>query len=202
MRRHTWKENLLSFGIGAAIGIPLSLASIHYQKSAEQEAYTPTLIECTMEAPEQNAELVKTATPTKLAAVTVSTGSAMTEAGDEGDRITPEEYEELATLVHAEAGNQDEVGKRLVVDVVLNRVESDTFPDTIHEVINQKYQFSTMWDGAFERAKGAVDESDYEAVQQEVDKRIDARILFFTAGGYGEYGTHAYQHGAHYFCYE
>ncbi len=63
------------------------------------------------------------------------------------EEIAMDSLELLAQLVEAEAGNQDKVGKRLVVDVVLNRVDSDTFPDTIEEVIFQPYQFSCVLDG-------------------------------------------------------
>lgn len=62
----------------------------------------------------------------------------------------------LAQLVQAEAGNQDLTGKRLVADVVLNRVESEQFPNTIREVIFQKnpVQFGVTVDGAFGRVGG------------------------------------------------
>lgn len=43
----------------------------------------------------------------------------------------------LAKIAYCEAGNQDVVGQALVVKVVLNRVCSDQFPDTISEVIYQ-----------------------------------------------------------------
>lgn len=59
--------------------------------------------------------------------------------------LEEEEYwdslELLALVVEAEAGNQSELGKRLVVDVVLNRVDSEEFPDTIWEVLTQKMRF-------------------------------------------------------------
>ena len=62
----------------------------------------------------------------------------MTEISEE---IYYDSLEYLACLVEAEAGNQDELGKRLVVDVVLNRLDSNEFPDNIYDVINQKNQF-------------------------------------------------------------
>lgn len=65
------------------------------------------------------------------------------------EEIAMDSLELLAQLVEAEAGNQDAIGKRLVVDVVLNRVDSDAFPDTIEEVIFQPYQFSCVLDGGW-----------------------------------------------------
>ena len=47
------------------------------------------------------------------------------------------DMELMAQLVEAEAGNQPFEGKCLVVDVILNRVESPDWPNTIEEVIFQ-----------------------------------------------------------------
>lgn len=58
----------------------------------------------------------------------------------------------LLKLAFAEAGNQDVDGKALVMLVVLNRVKSDEFPDTISKVIYQKNQFSPVASGSFDRA--------------------------------------------------
>lgn len=45
------------------------------------------------------------------------------DAAEISEEIYYDSLEYLACLVEAEAGNQDELGKRLVVDVVLNRVD-------------------------------------------------------------------------------
>lgn len=113
-----------------------------------------------------------------------------------------DELELLAQVVEAEAGNQDMTGKRLVVDVVLNRVDSPLFPDTITEVLEQKNQFSTMWNGAVEDAGWHMQEDDYTAVMMEVTgKRLDYDIYYFTAGEYNDSCKPAYIHGDHYFGY-
>jgi N-acetylmuramoyl-L-alanine amidase len=114
------------------------------------------------------------------------------------------ELELLANLVEAESGNQDLKGKRLVADVVLNRVESDRFPNTITEVIYQDYQFSTVLDGALERASWHISDESFEAVRLEAlesEERLDEDILFFTYGEYNKYCVPAYQYGSHYFGY-
>lgn len=112
------------------------------------------------------------------------------------------ELELLAAVVEAEAGNQDMIGKRLVVDVVLNRVDSPLFPDTITEVLEQPGQFTTMWNGAVEDAGWHMQEDDYTAVMTEVTgKRLDYDIYFFTAGEYNASCKPAYIHGDHYFGY-
>ncbi len=91
------------------------------------------------------------------------------------------EMELLAQLVEAEAGNQPFEGKCLVVDVILNRVESDEFPDTIEEVIFQKdpIQFSTAYNGALEKAGWNMQESDYAAVMYEVELHNNKDFKFF-----------------------
>lgn len=112
------------------------------------------------------------------------------------------ELELLAAVVEAEAGNQDMTGKRLVVDVVLNRVDSPLFPDTITEVLEQPGQFSTMWNGAVEDAGWHMQEDDYTAVMMEVTGvRLDYDIYFFTAGEYNASCKPAYIHGDHFFGY-
>lgn len=51
--------------------------------------------------------------------------------------ITAKDYDALLRIVEAEAGNQDEVGKILVANVIINRVKSERFPDDIYSVITQ-----------------------------------------------------------------
>lgn len=58
--------------------------------------------------------------------------------------LTENERYLLRKLAYAEAGNQDTKGKALVMLVVMNRVKDKRFPDTIHNVIYQKRQFSPV----------------------------------------------------------
>lgn len=50
---------------------------------------------------------------------------------------TNKELKYLTCIIQAEAGNQPYEGKVAVANVVLNRVDSDRFPNTIKEVIYQ-----------------------------------------------------------------
>ena len=61
---------------------------------------------------------------------------------------TEEEIWLIATVVNWEAGNQSYEGKLAVANVVLNRVRSGKYPNTIKGVIYQKSQFSGVSDGA------------------------------------------------------
>lgn len=112
------------------------------------------------------------------------------------------ELELLAQLVEAEAGNQPFEGKCLVVDVVLNRVESPDFPNTISEVIFQDGQFSVITNGAFEKAAWNMQESDYAAVMVETELHTNKNVLYFnncsTVSGTGnkfKVGDHWFREG-------
>jgi hypothetical protein len=111
--------------------------------------------------------------------------------------FTAEDVRFVAQLVCAGAGNQPLEGKR---DVVINRIHSDDFPDTLREVVFQDYQFSCILDGGFDKAKNNISDTDVQAVLLEIDEETDPDILFFTAYEYGKYGTPAYSIGDHYFC--
>ena len=58
--------------------------------------------------------------------------------------VSMDEYLEYARLIEAEASSEDIVGKTFVADVVINRVFSDIFPNTISEVINDPGQFDPV----------------------------------------------------------
>lgn len=63
---------------------------------------------------------------------------------------TQEDLDLLAHIIYAEAGSSwipDRI-QRLVGSVVLNRVESSRFPNTIKEVIYQPGQYSPTWNGS------------------------------------------------------
>lgn len=57
--------------------------------------------------------------------------------------VTYEEAQELMEIASAEALNQGEDGMLLVMSVIMNRVSSSEYPNTIHEVIHQSHQFYT-----------------------------------------------------------
>lgn len=99
---------------------------------------------------------------------------------------TKEEIDLMAAIAEAEAGNQGIMGKRLVVDVILNRVDSDYFPGAIEKVIFQRNQFTSINDGNFDEAKSNISDESYAAVYDELLTRTDHDILYFTANDYGQ----------------
>ena len=111
--------------------------------------------------------------------------------------FTEEEITLIAKLTIAEAGNQSDYGKRLVIDTVLNRMDSPYFPDTVEGVIFQKYQFSPVWNGGID--KYVPDEHIIDLVKEEINDRTNSEVIFFTAGKYGPYGVPLFQVEDHYF---
>lgn len=89
-----------------------------------------------------------------------------TEEKEEPGRIVlpEEEYRVLLKIVQAEAGGCDEMGKILVANVILNRMEDEMFPDTVSGVVYQKHQFSPVSNGSINTCK--VTESTKRAVDQ------------------------------------
>lgn len=82
--------------------------------------------------------------------------------------LSNEEKDLLARLVEAEAKGESYEGKVAVATIVLNRVESTEFPDTVTDVINEvvgnAYAFTPVQNGeinnpASEESKRAVEEA-------------------------------------------
>jgi Cell wall hydrolyses involved in spore germination len=82
--------------------------------------------------------------------------------------LDKESIEILCRIVEAEAGTEDEKGRILVANVVMNRVESSRFPDTVKGVVFQKsgglYQFSPVANGRYYRV--TVSEETRKAVEK------------------------------------
>ena len=64
------------------------------------------------------------------------------------------DYDVLLKIVEAEAGSEDLAGKMLVANVVLNRVNSPSFPDSVTDVVYQTHkgraQFSPTENGTID----------------------------------------------------
>lgn len=122
--------------------------------------------------------------------------SAVIEIEDEM-ALSDEEIELIALVTMAEAEGECEEGKRLVIDTILNRVDSEHFPNTVYEVIYQPSQFSSMWNGRVDRCE--VREDICQLVREETKIRTNYEVMFFTAGDYGKYGNPMFQVQNHYF---
>ena len=122
--------------------------------------------------------------------------------GDSADRyasltLSEEDLELLARLVYLESRGEPYEGQVAVAEVVLNRVLSDRFPDTVEEVIYQAGQFTP----ASYIESTTPGEEQYEAVADAVDGETcvtGADVVFFSGAPYNDriYAVI----GNHYFC--
>lgn len=121
-------------------------------ETAETEMYesisTSVLVQNAMEVLEQET-LELMASP----AGSVWGGRIKVFAGETPLLITVEDKEVLLRIVEAEATCEDIKGRMLVANVILNRVVSEKFPDSITEVVFQNngvtYQFAPIKDGRY-----------------------------------------------------
>ena len=111
--------------------------------------------------------------------------------------LTREEIELGAQVTMAEAEGEPEEAQRLVIDTILNRVDSDRFPDTVEKVIYGKNQFSVMWNGRFERC--SVKEKFVDMVEEELLERTNSDVLYFRASHYHDFGRPVVAYGNSYF---
>lgn len=98
--------------------------------------------------------------------------------------ISEDDYEVLLRIVEAEAGGEDIKGRMLVAGVILNRVESSKFPDTVREVVFQKEngvaQFSPTVDGRYDRVRVSMETT--EAVDRVLyGENLTEGALYFAA---------------------
>lgn len=122
---------------------------------------------------------------------------ASAEATPEELGLSAEEIDLIALVTMAEAENQSELGKRLVIDVILNRVESERFSNTVDGVIYAKNQFECMWNGRVDRCK--VKDDIRRLVIEELNNRTNDKVLYFRANYYHNFGTPVLSEGDHYF---
>lgn len=112
-------------------------------------------------------------------------------------QLSREEKELIALVTMAEAEGECEEGKRLVIDTILNRIDSEYFPNTVYEVIYQKNQFTSIWNGRINDCY--VMSSIYQLVEEELCNRTNTEVVFFRAGKYSNYGIPMFQVENHYF---
>ena len=99
-------------------------------------------------------------------------------------QLSDKDYDALLRIVEAEAGGEDQDGKLLVANVVLNRVNNELFPNTVLEVVMQKEQgiaqFSPTVDGRYQNVR--VSEDTVAAVERALyGEDISQGALYFCA---------------------
>lgn len=116
--------------------------------------------------------------------------------------MTEDECAELAALLFLEAGNQCADGQQAVVEVVLNRVISGAFPDTVHDVLHQGEgtavpQFSTIYNIALAKSGQAQQDAIDAALYG--PSILPDDVVFFSRAGENDRVWGAIED--HVFCY-
>ena len=90
----------------------------------------------------------------------------------------------LMKLAWSEAGNQGIEGQLAIMNVVMNRVNDENFPDTVKDVIYQKcgnyYQFSVVGNGVLKKAE-PTEETQLSLAELEGGKDVSQGALYFEA---------------------
>lgn len=88
-----------------------------------------------------------------------------------GGGYSESDYELLCEITYAEAGNQTEEQQVAAAATILNRVESNIFPNTIREVIMQKGQFASTRNGHIYACGKTVDFSKVPDMTKEAARK-------------------------------
>ncbi len=106
--------------------------------------------------------------------------------------VSDEEMALLARVVMSEGCGVPYEGKRAICECVLNRVDSDEYPNTIADVINQPNQF---WTGN----NGEPNPECYQAVTDSISARMFPEDMYWFQKGKPSYGFECYYDGYHHY---
>ncbi len=129
------------------------------------------------------------------------------EGSSDPQGLAEQEYQVLLKIVEAEAGGEDSTGRLLIANVIMNRVRSGRFPNTITEVVYQRCsgraQFSPVSDGRIDQV--SVSPETVEAVARAMNgEDLSAGALYFRSvyskSGWFDRALHrVLEHGNHIF---
>lgn len=108
-----------------------------------------------------------------------------------GYEYTPEEIVMIGKIVQHECPHESELGQRLVIDTILNRVESEEFPNTVRDVLEQEGQYC--------KSDKLPPKDIYNVIADEIYNRTNPDVLWFRTKHYHKLGTPLIQEGSHYF---
>ena len=94
----------------------------------------------------ENAEMTKLEIP-QVYVVPVAKATKATKNTKAGIKLTEADLDLFERIVYCEAGAEDMVGMILIANVIINRVNSNKYPNNVTDVILQKGQFSPVGSG-------------------------------------------------------
>lgn len=96
-------------------------------------------------------------------------------------KITLDDFYEICRVVMNEAGGESYKCQVAVAETIINRINSDKFPNTVMEVLYQPYQYSHA-------NNGEVTDSVREAVTSALEQHIyDTDMMYFREDYYHEF---------------
>ena len=101
----------------------------------------------------------------------------------------------LAAIIYCEAGNQSMEGKIAVGQVVMNRVASPSFANTIRDVIYEPGQFTPAMTGWLDQVLGSAPQDCYDAATAALNGEgtVGGALYFNTGSGQGiQIGDHQF----------
>lgn len=113
----------------------------------------------------------------------------------------------LERIVEAEAGDQDIKGRQMVANVIINRLKSKKFPNTVRRVVFAHRQFSPIANGSYYRVHvSSLTEKAVEKALKEKDNTKGALYFMYRAGSdprniswFDRDLTRLYKYGCHEF---
>lgn len=169
-----------------------------YLAAVNGTAYVPSAPETTAqtEAPQTEApqtEASQTEAPQTEAPQTEAPQTEAQTHSSTGSYFDYSDLDLLAAIIWCEAGNQPYDGMVAVGEVVMNRVASPSFPNTIAEVLEQPGQFSPYSSGRLQAALAAgVNSTCYAAAQDALNgaSPVPGALYFNTHSGTTRLGDH------------
>ena len=167
------------------------------QKQAEKEAEEKALQE-KKEAEEKAQRELEEAQKKEAERIAAEQAEAQRKAEEEAAvaQLQEADKELLASIIFCEAGNQPYEGQVAVGAVIMNRVKSAVYPNSISEVVYQSGQFGpamTGWLDSVRYSAGYTPSAMQAAIDALSGSNPIGDCLYFDQGGMG------YQLGDHYF---
>ena len=146
-------------------------------ESSEREANSE---QATEPATEPTTKLIKTSHDTYISSESTEPTTEYTEVTETAEcipEVNEEDVELLAMVIYQEVGSDSVCDdcRRRVADIVLNRVNSDLYPDTIEEVLTQYSQYGNYYYTGVKWSYNASNPNEAHAVERA--RRIAREVL-------------------------
>ena len=171
--------------------VTVAKAQEQYQEKIQKEEEERLAAEAAQRAKEEAERLAAEQAAAEAAAAEAAAEAA---AQQNAMQVTLDEQALLASIIFCEAGNQPYEGQVAVGAVIMNRVRSGVYPNSISEVIYQPGQFGPAmsgWLDSIYACGGYTDTAMQAAVDALAGSNPIGECLYFGCGNYGiQIGDH------------